>query len=710
MKRDNANPLTSCWGEPGEPSAELMQWLHAHGTGMETGAASKRPTSWAAKVRRDVVDRAVIYIGTGTCGLGAGAAETLRAIKRHLTKIGAKADVVEVGCIGLCSQEPLVDIQMPGRTRVSFGKVTAEKVPELLDTMFAGKIPHQFVLGQFSQHWQSSWDTVPYLAQHPFFALQRRCVLQNCGLIDANQIDEYIARGGYSALLNVLRTQRREDVCDAIEKSGLRGRGGGGFPTGTKWKIALKQSAEQRYLICNADEGDPGAFMDRAVIEGDPHRLLEGMAIAAYAIGATKAYVYIRAEYPLAIKRLETAIAFAQEYGLLGTNILDSGFSLDVVIKQGAGAFVCGEETALINSIEGRRGMPRPRPPFPAVEGVFGKPTVINNVETLANVPGIVANGWEWFAGMGTATSKGTKVFAVSGKVCRTGLVEVEMGTTLRQVVMDIGGGIPNNRKFKAVQIGGPSGGCIPTEHLDIEVDYETLKTLGAMMGSGGLVVMDEDTCMVDVAKFFMEFIQRESCGKCAPCREGTLRMLEIIQRITKGRRNEKPIDALRRFQGVIYLERLVRVVRETSLCGLGQSAPNPVMSTLRFFRDEYEAHVFERRCPAGVCQELRSFCIDDEHCTGCGLCKAKCPTKAIVGIPNKIHFIVEDKCIGCGACRDVCAHSAVLLAEHEHAHTHAQEDDGSFRGLFSADVYHQWHDSRSLLRLNTPDDAETTK
>ncbi|MBE3123812.1 MAG: 4Fe-4S binding protein, partial [Planctomycetes bacterium] len=460
----------------------------------------------------------------------------------------------------------------------------------------------------------------------------------------------------------VLRTMKPEDVCGVVEASGLRGRGGGGFPTGKKWKFALAAPGEQKYLICNADEGDPGAFMDRAVIEGDPHRMLEGMAIAAYAIGATKAYVYIRAEYPLAIRRLIRAIEQAKTYGFLGRNVLDSGFNLDIHIKQGAGAFVCGEETALISSIEGKRGMPRPRPPFPAVRGLFDKPTIINNVETLANVPAIIANGPEWFSAVGTKTSKGTKVFALSGKVCRTGLVEVAMGTTIRQIVFDIGGGIPNEKAYKAVQIGGPSGGCIPTPHLDIQVDYESLKTVGAMMGSGGLVVMDEDTCMVDVAKFFMDFIQRESCGKCIPCREGTRRMLEILQRITRGRGNETGLDALERFQGVLYLNRLAEVIKDTSLCGLGQTAPNPVLSTLRWFRDEYEAHIYERHCPAGVCKELLTYRIDKDRCRGCTLCAKKCPTQAIMGNPKSPHYIIPDKCISCGTCMQVCRLGAVAV------------------------------------------------
>jgi len=413
-------------------------------------------------------------------------------------------------------------------------------------------------------------------------------------------------------------------------------------------------------VICNADEGDPGAFMDRAVIEGDPHRMLEGLALSAYAIGANKAYIYIRAEYPLAIKRLKQAMAQAQEYGLLGNNILDSGFSLKIIIKMGAGAFVCGEETALIHSVEGKRGMPRPRPPFPAVSGVFGKPTIINNVETLSNIAAIVNNGPDWFSAVGTPASKGTKVFALSGKVQRTGLVEVAMGTSIRDIVFTIGGGPADDKAFKAVQMGGPSGGCIPEQHLDIDIDYESLKKVGAIMGSGGMVVMDEDNCMVDVAKFFMDFIQRESCGKCIPCREGTRRMLEILNAITRGRRSESGVQALERFKGVMYLEQLAKVIKDTSLCGLGQTAPNPVLSTLRWFRHEYEEHIFDRHCRAGVCTELLQYKIDTDKCTGCTACARKCPADAIMGTPKSPHYIIQDKCIGCGTCIDVCRFDAV--------------------------------------------------
>jgi NADH:ubiquinone oxidoreductase subunit F (NADH-binding)/NAD-dependent dihydropyrimidine dehydrogenase PreA subunit len=449
---------------------------------------------------------------------------------------------------------------------------------------------------------------------------------------------------------------------ETVAQSGLRGRGGGGFPAAKKWQIAHQTPADQKYFICNADEGDPGAFMDRAVIEGDPHRLLEGLAIAAYAIGATKAIVYIRAEYPLAIARLRKAIADAAALGLLGYNILDSGTTIEVSIKQGAGAFVCGEETALMHSIEGRRGMPRLRPPFPAVSGLYGKPTIINNVETLANVPGILARGAPWFSSVGTDNSKGTKVFAVSGKVTRTGLVEVAMGTTIRDLVMTICGGVPGGKRFKAVQIGGPSGGCIPESNLHIAIDYESLKTVGAMMGSGGLVVMDEDTCMVDVAKYFMGFIQRESCGKCIPCREGTRRMLEILTRITSNNAHDT-IGVLQRFKGMVVLEDLAKVIAETSLCGLGQSAANPVLSTLRWFRDEYEEHLFERRCPARACAELAKYSIDESKCTGCTACVRKCPSAAIKGAVKSPHFIIAEKCIGCGACAKACRFGAVAIA-----------------------------------------------
>ncbi|MBN2681539.1 MAG: 4Fe-4S binding protein [Bacteroidales bacterium] len=607
-------------------------------------------------------DIPVVFVGAGTCGLGAGAGQTLQAVKDYLQQKNINAKIIETGCIGLCSSEPIMDIKLPGFNRISFEKITTDKVPGILDTIFELNVPKTNVLCQFDSENNRKWENVPFITEHPFFAQQKRLVLKNCGIIDPVNIEEYISRGGYKSLVKAISVFSPLELCEHIIESGLRGRGGGGFLTGMKWKFANKEQSDQKFLICNADEGDPGAFMDRAVIEGDPHRLLEGMAIAGYAIGATKAYIYIRAEYPLAIERLKIALKQAAEYGLLGKNIFESGFDFEIKVKMGAGAFVCGEETALMHSIEGKRGMPRPRPPFPTTEGLFGKPTVINNVETFSNVPEIIYHGAQWFAAIGTEKSKGTKVFALSGKISLTGLVEIPMGTTIREVLFNIAGGIPNNKKFKSVQIGGPSGGCITNENLDIQIDYDSLIAVGAMMGSGGLVVMDEDTCMVDVAKFFMDFIQRESCGKCIPCREGTRRMLEILESITSKPRTGDSNEALERFKGIMQLEKLGKVIKDTSLCGLGQTAPNPVMSTLRWFRDEYEAHIFDRKCPAGVCTNLRTFKIDVDKCTGCTICSKKCPTQAIIGAKKSPHFIVEDKCIGCGACQEACKFEAISV------------------------------------------------
>jgi NADH:ubiquinone oxidoreductase subunit F (NADH-binding)/Pyruvate/2-oxoacid:ferredoxin oxidoreductase delta subunit/(2Fe-2S) ferredoxin len=605
-------------------------------------------------------EKPILFIGAGTCGLGAGADKVIAATRNYLLNNTIEAKIIETGCIGLCSSEPILDIKLPGRNRISFENVSPDKVDSILSSVFADNPHAAKTLGQFVSQGNSKWEKIENIDEHPFFKPQTRVVLQNCGIVDPISIEEYIARGGYIQYLNVLRNSSSFDICDTIEKSGLRGRGGGGFPTGKKWKFAHEQVSDQKYLICNADEGDPGAFMDRAVIEGDPHRLIEGMAIAAYGIGASKAYVYIRAEYPLAIKRLKIALDQAKAYGLLGCNIFNTGIDFEIKVKMGAGAFVCGEETALIHSIEGKRGMPRPRPPFPAVSGLFGKPTIINNVETLANIPTIIEKGHHWFSSIGTETSKGTKVFALSGKIKLTGLVEIPMGTTVREILFNIAGGIRDNKKFKSVQIGGPSGGCITEQNLDIQIDYNSLIQAGAMMGSGGLVVMDEDTCMVDVAKFFMDFIQRESCGKCIPCREGTKRMLEILENITHRPHGKNGHTALERVNGVIQLEKLGKVIKETSLCGLGQTAPNPVLSTLRWFRHEYEEHVFDRVCSAGVCTDLRIFKIDIEKCTGCTICAKKCPTQAIIGAKKAAHFIIEDKCISCGACLEACKFDAI--------------------------------------------------
>lgn len=637
-----------------EPNKNLVDWFF------------NKPVDFSneliSTLKREKIEKPIIYIGAGTCGLGAGAAKTEAKVIEWLNENEIEAEIVKVGCIGLCAYEPLVDVQLPGFNRVSFKNVTHDRVFNLLDSVMKMELNQDEVLFQLDSK-SRMWEGVPFIHQHDYFKPQRRIVLKNCGLINPESIDEYIARGGYRALYQTLKYYKPMDICDKIEASGLRGRGGGGFPTGKKWKFANGVVADQKYLICNADEGDPGAFMDRAVIEGDPHRLLEGMAIAAFGIGATKSIVYIRAEYPLAIHRLKIAIQDAKNYGFLGENIFGSGFNLEIKIKKGAGAFVCGEETAMIGSIEGRRGMPRPRPPFPAISGLHFKPTIINNVETLSNVSEIVLQGEDWFSSIGTEKSKGTKVFALSGKIKLTGLVEIPMGTTVRDVIFNIAGGIQDDKKFKSVQIGGPSGGCITEQNLDIPIDYDSLIAVGAMMGSGGLVVMDEGTCMVDVAKFFMDFIQRESCGKCIPCREGTKRMLEILESITNRPVNETTHEALERIKGVTQLEKLGRVIQETSLCGLGQTAPNPVLSTIKWFRDEYEEHIFDRKCRAGVCTNLRHFTIEVDACTGCTVCAKKCPTQAIIGSKKEPHFIIDEKCIACGACYDACKFDAIIIS-----------------------------------------------
>ncbi|HOJ05542.1 MAG TPA: NADH-ubiquinone oxidoreductase-F iron-sulfur binding region domain-containing protein [Bacteroidota bacterium] len=609
-------------------------------------------------------DLPVILVGMGTCGLANGARRIHDAIIAELNTRGIAASVIPVGCVGYCAREVIVDIKLPGKPRISYCEVKEKDITALIETtLVAGEVLTEKLLGLYERPQDSPWATLPLVNENPFFAKQQKINLENCGVIDPESIDQYLARGGYTALSTVINDKSGQDVIDDILKAGLRGRGGGGFPTGRKWQFARDQQSDKRYLICNADEGDPGAFMDRALLEGDPHRVVEGMIIAAYAIGASYGYIYCRAEYPLAIARLEKTLADAREYGLLGNNILGSGFNFDMRIKKGAGAFVCGEETALIHSIEGRRGMPRPRPPYPAVSGLFGKPTVINNVETFANVTTVFKNGADWYGSIGTQTSKGTKIFALSGKVTNVGLVEVPMGTTLREIVFDIGGGIPDGKQFKAVQIGGPSGGALPVQVIDTPIDYENLKAVGAMMGSGGLVVMDETTCMVDLAKYFMTFIQSESCGKCIPCREGTKRLLEILERLSKSHRNETTQEeSLLRFQGMVYLERLASVIKDTSLCGLGQTAANPVLSTLQYFKEEYEAHLYERCCPAGACRELLTFHIDTEKCNGCGLCAKKCPEAAIIGEKKKAHYILEDKCIRCDQCRVNCNFDAIYV------------------------------------------------
>ena len=586
--------------------------------------------------------------GTGCTSSGSPAIE--KALEEQLKANGLEEEIkiVQTGCFGLCALGPVMIVYPEG---TFYSRVTEADVKEIVEEhLLKGRIVERLVYNDkaasaaVEEHNTSLNDTA-------FYKKQKRIALRNCGVINPEIIDEYIATGGYSALGKVLTEMTPEQVIQTVLDSGLRGRGGGGFPTGLKWKLAAGNKADQKYVCCNADEGDPGAFMDRSVLEGDPHVVLESMAIAGYAIGASQGYIYVRAEYPIAVHRLEIAIKQAREYGLLGKDIFGTGFDFDIDLRLGAGAFVCGEETALMTSIEGNRGEPRPRPPYPAVKGLFGKPTILNNVETYANITQIILNGPEWFASMGTEKSKGTKVFALGGKITHTGLVEVPMGTTLREVVEEIGGGIPNGKKFKAAQTGGPSGGCIPAEHLDIPIDYDNLIAIGSMMGSGGLIVMDEDNCMVDIAKFFLEFTVDESCGKCTPCRVGTRRLLEILEKITSGKGTLADIDKL---------EELSKYIKANSLCGLGQTAPNPVLSTLRYFRDEYVAHVVDKKCPAGVCKDLLEYKIDPDKCKGCSLCSRKCPVGAISGEIRSPFKIDPNKCIKCGACMSSCKFDAI--------------------------------------------------
>ncbi|MDR3050290.1 MAG: 4Fe-4S binding protein [Oscillospiraceae bacterium] len=582
--------------------------------------------------------------GTGCSSSGSGELIARFESKIAENRLEKEVKVVRTGCFGLCEAGPVVIVYPEG---TFYSRVKPEDVDEIVqEHLVKGRQVQRLVYTDKTAQGQSmSLDEIGFYQQ------QKRIALRNCGVIDPENIDEYIAFDGYKALAKVLTEMSREAVIDTIKRSGLRGRGGGGFPTGTKWEFTAKAPGDEKYVCCNADEGDPGAFMDRSILEGDPHAVVEAMAIAGYAVGASQGYVYVRAEYPIAVKRLQIAIAQAEAYGLLGDNILGTPFGFRLAVRLGAGAFVCGEETALMASIEGRRGEPRPRPPFPAIKGLFEKPTLLNNVETYANVCQIILNGADWYAAMGTEKSKGTKVFALGGKITNTGLVEIPMGTPLRQVIYDIGGGIPGGKQFKAVQTGGPSGGCIPMKYLDIPIEYDSLIAIGSMMGSGGMIVMDEDNCMVDIARFFLDFTVDESCGKCTPCRIGTRRMLEILQRITEGKGQDGDIEKL---------ERLAQNIKATALCGLGQTAPNPVLSTLKYFRHEYEAHIYERRCPAGHCQALLNYTITDK-CRGCTMCAKSCPVGAISGVVKELHAIDQDKCIKCGACMEKCRFNAII-------------------------------------------------
>lgn len=587
-----------------------------------------------------------VLVCGGTGCTSSGSHRIIEKLSEEIQKKGLEKEVkvIRTGCFGLCALGPIMIVYPEG---AFYSMVQEENIPEIVEEHLKnGNVVRHLLYDETTKT-----EKILPLDETKFYKKQHRVALRNCGVIDPENIEEYIGTGGYEALGLVLTEKTPQDVIDIITASGLRGRGGAGFPTGMKWKFAAANAADQKYVCCNADEGDPGAFMDRSILEGDPHAVLEAMTIAGYAIGASQGYIYVRAEYPIAVQRLETALAQAREYGMLGENIFGSGFAFDIELRLGAGAFVCGEETALMTSIEGNRGEPRPRPPFPALKGLFQKPTILNNVETYANIAQIIVNGPEWFASMGTEKSKGTKVFALGGKIHNTGLVEIPMGTTLREIVEEIGGGVPGGKKFKAAQTGGPSGGCIPAEHFDVPIDYDNLIAIGSMMGSGGLIVMDEDTCMVDIAKFFLEFTVDESCGKCTPCRVGTRRMLEILDKITKGQATMEDLDKL---------EELCEHLKSNSLCALGQTAPNPVLSTLHYFRDEYIAHIVDKKCPAGVCKDLLQYKIDADKCRGCTLCARTCPAGAIIGSVKEIHMINPEKCVKCGACMEKCRFGAI--------------------------------------------------
>ncbi len=615
-----------------------------------------------AFLKRDKIPYTIITIATGSCGIISGAYKTLDAIKDYINVRDIKAEVIETGCFGLCSEEPVIGVQIPGKSMVFFKKVKSDVVDYILDAVFSNDVLTHYALFQLRKAIHQPWEDIPFMEELPFFAGQSRNVLRDCGLINPLSINEYIARGGYKAFIKSISNYTVSKVCEIIEESGLRGRGGGGFSTGLKWETALLTPGNNKYIVCNADESDPGAFISRNILEGDPHRLLEGILIAAYAVGANKAFIYLRVQHETAFNRISKAIEDAKNMGLIGYNIFDSGVNINIIVKQSPGAYVCGEETALIASLEGKRGTPVTKPPYPAVKGIAGLPTVVNNVETLANIRNIVDKGPVWFKSIGTEKSKGTKLFSLSGKIKNSGVIEVEMGTSLKEIVFGIGGGIKDDRMLKALLIGGPSGYFLPEQKLDIEIDYEKMREAGISLGSGGLLVIDDTNCIVDITKYFLNYVAKESCGKCIPCREGTKIMSDILDLITRRPVNSTSHETLERFKGVMQLEPLADVIQDTALCGLGKNAPNPLISSMKWFRKEYEEHIFDRKCSANVCKQIRCFSINTFNCTGCNACVSKCPEKAIIGVALKPHFIIPDKCTGCGICYEICKFSAIFV------------------------------------------------
>jgi NADH:ubiquinone oxidoreductase subunit F (NADH-binding)/(2Fe-2S) ferredoxin len=604
----------------------------------------------------------MIYVGTSTCAVAAGALKTYQAIDDYIKENQLNINLIKGGCNGFCKAEPVVDVQLPGKARISFHNVHHEVVNSFLDEVLNNSLPENLILGQYYNELHQLWDGVPMMHDLQFFTGQKKILTSNCGIIDPVSVSQYIAKGGYQAFADTIAKYTPDNVCDIVEKSELVGRGGGAFNAGQKWKISLNAVSDQKYFVCNAVESDPGSYMNRMVMESDPHKLIEALLIASYAIGASKAYIFTRNEFSLSILRLNEAIKQAQEYGIIGHNIFDSGVNIDIIVKPGARAFVCGEETALNNSIEGKRAMPVSKPPFPAIKGLWNKPTIVNNVETLINIPLIIKNGPEWFKTIGNEKSKGTKLFTLSGKIKNYGTIEVEMGTRFSDIVTKIGGGMKENREFKAIILGINSGSYVTEKTINTRVDFDDLKSIGSQLGSGACVVVGNDSCMLDLSRFFTNFFKNESCGKCIPCREGTALLLEIVEASARKPDKNNTYQTLERFKGIMQIKSLAAVMKDTSLCSLGKSAPNAILNTLANFKSEFDAHIFERKCPAGVCRELRTYQIDVDMCTGCTACFKKCPVDAIIGSPRQPHFIVQDKCIACNACFEACKFNAVLV------------------------------------------------